>query len=200
MLDGVIRRNIEPALDRLGRELVRLGLGADQVTVGAFLVGLLAGLAILAQAYTLGLVLVLLSRLADGLDGAVARATRPTDRGGFLDITLDFAFYGLVPAAFALADPQANALAASILLLSFYVNGASFLAYAVMAEKKGLSTDRRGKKSLYFTTGLAEGAETVIAFCLFCLFPGAFPALAGLFALMCFVTAGARILLAWRTF
>ncbi|MBZ8133871.1 CDP-alcohol phosphatidyltransferase family protein [Afifella sp. IM 167] len=200
MLDGVIRKNIEPALDRLGIALVRLGIGADQVTIGAFVIALFSGLAIVAEAYALALVLILMSRLADGLDGAVARATMPTDRGGFLDITLDFAFYGLVPAAFALADPGENAAAAAILLLSFYVNGASFLAYAVMAEKKGLSTDRRGQKSLYFTTGLAEGVETIIAFCLFCLFPGAFAPLALIFALMCFVTAGARILLAWRTF
>ncbi|WP_026379427.1 CDP-alcohol phosphatidyltransferase family protein [Afifella pfennigii] len=200
MLDGVIRKNVEPWLDRLGKGLARLGLTADQVTLGAFAIALLAALAIVAQAYGLALGLILLSRLADGLDGALARATTTTDRGGFLDITLDFAFYGLIPAAFALADPGANALAAAILLLSFYVNGASFLAYAVMAEKRGLKTDRRGVKSLYFTTGLAEGAETVIVFCLFCLFPGAFAAIAYLFAVLCFVTAAARILLAWRTF
>ena len=51
------------------------------------------------------LLLFILNRLFDGLDGAVARATRRTDRGGFLDIVFDFAVYGAVPLAFALREP-----------------------------------------------------------------------------------------------
>ncbi|MBK1623032.1 CDP-alcohol phosphatidyltransferase family protein [Afifella marina] len=200
MLDGLIRKRIEPGLNSLGRALAGRGITADQVTLAGFGLALLSAGAIVVEAYGLAFVLILLGRLADGLDGAVARATRLSDRGGFLDITLDFAFYGLVPAAFALADPSANALAAAILLLAFYVNGASFLAFAVMAEKKKITTDQRGVKSLYFTTGLMEGAETVIFFLAFCLFPAAFPPLAYLFAALCAVTTTSRILLGWRTF
>jgi hypothetical protein len=98
----------------------------------------------------------LASRLADGLDGAVARATQKTDRGGYLDIVCDYAFYAAVPLGFAIADPAANAVAACAMLFSFYVNGGSFLGYAILAEKHGLSTDRRGSKSLYFTGGLGR--------------------------------------------
>jgi len=79
-------------------------------------VGWAAAIAIAMHAFWLGAALILVSRLLDGLDGAVARATTPTDRGGFLDITLDFLFYASIPLAFAVARPDANALAAAVLL------------------------------------------------------------------------------------
>lgn len=198
MLDGFARGLIAPALDRGGRALAARGVTADAVTLAGFLVGMAAALAIWQKAYLAGLVLVLLSRLADGLDGAVARHTAKTDFGGFLDIALDFAFYGAVPLAFVLADPAANAVAGAVLIFTFYVNGASFLAYATLAAKRGLETDVRGAKSIYFTTGLAEASETILVFCLFCLFPGAFAAIAYIFAALCLYTALSRILLARR--
>jgi phosphatidylglycerophosphate synthase len=200
VLDGLARRLIVPPLDRLGRTLAHRGVKADHVTWTGFALGLLAAAAIAARLYLLGLVLVLLSRLCDGLDGAVARASVKTDRGGFLDIVLDFAFYGAIPLAFAIADPEKNALAAAVLLFAFYANGASFLGYAVMAEKRKLVSEARGSKSLYFTTGLAEATETILVFVLFCLLPPAFPLFAYIFAAMTLVTTCARILLALRTF
>ncbi len=204
MLDGLARRLIGPGLDRLGGALARSGISADSVTLAGFALGLAAAGLIAFQQYGAGLALILVSRLCDGLDGAVARHTQKTDRGGYLDIVLDFAFYGAVPLAFVLARPEANAVAGAVLLASFYLNGSSFLAFAIMAEKRGISPDAssaaRGAKSLYFTTGLAEATETIAAFCLFCLFPDAFPALAFGFAAVCFITATARITLAMRAF
>ena len=151
------------------------------------------------EAYAAGLVLILVSRLCDGLDGAVARQTGKTDLGGYLDIVLDFAFYGLVPLAFVVARPE-NGLAGAVLIFSFYANGASFLAFAIMAEKRGIETEARGPKSLHFTTGLAEATETIFVFCLFCLWPSAFPPIAFGFAALCLLTAMSRIALAMRTF
>jgi phosphatidylglycerophosphate synthase len=200
MLDGAARRLIGPGLDRLGAALARRAVSADQVTVAGFALGLAAAASIAAELYAWGLLLILASRLCDGLDGAVARHTEKTDRGGFLDIVFDFAFYGLVPLAFAVARPEANALAAATLLFAFYANGASFLAYAVMAERRGLATAARGEKSLYFTAGLMEATETIIVFLLFCLFPAAFAPVAYVFAVLCLVTAAARIALAMRVF
>jgi len=200
MLDGWARTRIDPALDRAGRGIARLGVTANTVTVAAFLVGVAAFAAISLEAYLAGLLLLLASRLGDGLDGAVARHSARTDFGGFLDIVLDFAFYGLIPLGFVMADLAANATAGAVLILSFYVNGASFLAYAVMAEKRGLSSDARGQKSLSFTTGLAEATETIAFFAAFCLFPAWFPALAAIFAALCFYTALSRIVIAGRTF
>jgi phosphatidylglycerophosphate synthase len=200
MLDGWARARIDPALDRAGRSLARSGVTADAVTLAAFAAGFAAFIAIALEAYLSGLFLLLVSRIGDGLDGAVARHTRKSDFGGYLDIVLDFAFYGLVPLGFVLADPSANSVAGAVLILSFYVNGASFLAYAVMAEKRGLSTDARGEKSLFFTTGLAEATETIAFFVAFCVFPEWFTVLAFVFAALCFYTAVSRIVIAARTF
>jgi len=200
VLDGKAREIIDPALDRMGGALAARGVSANAVTGVGLATGLMAAFSIAFEAYLAGLVLLLVSRLADGLDGAVARHSRKTDLGGFLDIVADFTFYGAIPLGMVFADPAANAVAGAVLLLSFYVNGASFLAFAIMAEKQGLATTVRGSKSLYFTTGLAEGTETIAVFCAFCLFPSAFPPIAYVFAAVCFITAGARVLLAIRMF
>ncbi|MCO6389836.1 CDP-alcohol phosphatidyltransferase family protein [Aliihoeflea aestuarii] len=200
MLDGWLKPAIDPLLDRVARMLVERSVSADAVTLAGFAVGLAAAGAIAFEAYLLGLVLLLASRIGDGLDGAIARQTRKTDFGGYLDIVLDFAFYGAIPLGFVLADPSANAVAGAVLILSFYVNGSSFLAYSVMAERRGLSTETRGKKSLFFTTGLMEASETIAFFVAFCLFPVWFPMLAYVFAALCVYTALSRIILAGQVF
>jgi len=200
MLDGLARRLIDPPLDLAGRGLARAGVSADAVTWAGLGAGLAAAAAIAFGQFWLGLAFIFLSRLADGLDGAVARATAKTDLGGYLDIVFDFFFYGAVPLGFVLADPAANGVAGAVLLASFYANGATFLAFAIMAERHALHTERRGVKSLYFTTGLAEGTETIAVFVLWCLFPDWFPVVATIFAGICFLTAGARVALALATF
>lgn len=200
MLDGWARQRIGRILDPLGRQVARAGVSANAVTVAACVVGLLAALVISQEQFLLGLALMLVSRLGDGLDGAVARIDGKTDLGGYLDIVLDFVFYGAIPLGFVLVDPQANAVAGAVLIFSFYVNGSSFLAYAVLAEKRGLETAVRGAKSLFFTTGLAEATETIAVFVVFCLLPAWFAGAAYAFAAVCFYTAFSRILLAVRTF
>ena len=200
MLDGHIRQRLDPWLDRGGRFLAGRGISANAVTVTGFLLGLAAAFAIILDELMPALILIVVSRLCDGLDGAVARATAKTDFGGFLDIVLDFAFYGLIPFAFILQDPYENGAAGGLLLLAFYINGASFLAFAVMAEKRGLTTEVRGAKSLYFTTGLAEATETIAVFLAFCLFPHWFSEIAVLFALVCFYTTLSRLMLARASF
>lgn len=198
MFDARLRPLIDPPLNAAGRRLAAAGVSADAVTLAGFACGIAAALAICWHAPLLAALLILANRLADGLDGAVARARARTDRGGYLDIVLDFFFYGAIPFAFALADPAANALAASALLLSFYMNGASFLGFAIMAEKRGFSTSAQGAKSLYYLGGLAEGAETIAVFLAFCLFPAAFAPIAWAFAAVCAVSATARLVMVSR--
>ena len=141
----------------------------------------------------------MLNRLIDGLDGAIARQRGPTPFGGYLDIVCDMAFYAAVPLGFALASP-ANAVWAALLLASFVCTAASFLGRAVMAVERGETDDgARGRKSFFYAAGIIEGSETILAFVLFCLFPMAFPWLAGLFAALCFWTAAARVVAAWRS-
>ena len=193
MFDSAIRRVIDPPLDRLGRRLAARGLAADHVTLVGLGLGLLSALMIGLGLTVLALLPLLASRLADGLDGAVARASRKTDYGGYLDISADFLFYGAVPLAFVWLDPDRNAIAGAVLLTSFYFNGATFLGYAILAEKRGLETRAQGIKSLYYSNGLLEGGETIGFFVLICLFPGSFPAMAWIFALLCFLSGGLRL-------
>ena len=150
MIDRQATAAIRPAIDALARALVRAGVGADALSFVGLAVGWLAALAIALQFYAVGAAAILLSRLFDGLDGAVARQTTPTDRGGFLDISLDFLFYPAIPLAFAVADPLANALAAAVLLAAFVGTGTCFLAFAVLAAKRGLaSVDLPGQVLLF---------------------------------------------------
>lgn len=193
MLDAYARKLIDPPLDRVGGLLASAGISANAVTLTGLGLGLLAAISIAFGYFTLGLGLILASRIADGLDGAVARARTPTDFGGYLDITADFTFYGAIPFAFILHDPTTNGIAGAFLLLSFYVNGASFLGYAVLAEKNRMKTRAQGTKSLYYSNGILEGTETILFFVLLCLLPGFFMPLAWLFAIACFVTAILRM-------
>ncbi|MDZ7602776.1 MAG: CDP-alcohol phosphatidyltransferase family protein [Hoeflea sp.] len=200
MIDGTARRVIQPGLDRAGQWLARRGVKADHVTLLACGLGLAAAALIAMGSMIAALALILVSRICDGLDGSVARATRKTDFGGYLDITLDFVFYGAIPLGFVLHDPAANGLAGAVLIFSFYVNGASFLAYAILAEKHRLTTTQRGVKSIYFTTGLAEASETFLVFAIFCLWPDWFSPVAWLFAAICLYTALSRIMQARAEF
>ena len=200
MLDGIMRRAIDPPLNVMGQALAARGVQADVLTGLGLVAGLAGAAAIVGRAESLALILMLASRLLDGLDGAVARASRRTDLGGFLDIVFDFAFYGAIPLAFALRDPAANAVPACFLLFAFYVNGASFLAFAAVAAKRGLDTQIRGLKSIYFTAGLAEGTETIIAFALMIVWPAGFPVLAYGFAALTLMSAITRVTFARRVF
>ncbi|MEX2518287.1 MAG: CDP-alcohol phosphatidyltransferase family protein [Paracoccaceae bacterium] len=200
MFDATLRRIVDPPLNRLGRALAAAGIGANAVTLAGFALGLIAAALIALGAPLAALVPLLAGRLADGLDGAVARATRPTDFGGFLDILCDFVFYGAVPLAFVLADPAANGAAGAFLIASFYANGSAFLAFAAAAERRKIATTARGVKTLYYVGGLLEGGETILFFILLCLLPGCFAALAWTFGALCYVSAAARGALAWRVF
>lgn len=182
------------------RALHGLGIGADAITLAGFACGLLAVLAGASGFFALALAGLAANRLADGLDGEVARLAGPTDRGAFLDIALDFLFYALFPVGFGLADPAANAVPALILVASFVGTGSSFLAFSVIAERRGIQAEAYPSKGIYYLGGLTEGGETIALFVAMCLFPGAFPALALIFAAACFVTTLTRWLAGWRLF
>lgn len=196
-----MREMIDVPLNRGGRWLAMRGASADVVTLAGLALGLAAAGMIWAGASGLWVALVLLaSRLADGLDGAVARAQGKSDFGGHLDIACDFTFYGAVPLAFVLADPATNGAPGAFLLFSFYVNAASFLGFAILAEKRGMETRQRGEKSLYFTAGLMEGTETILCLVLVVLWPVLFGPVAWVFGALCLLTAAARMVLSARTF
>lgn len=200
MIDAALLPLQRAALAPPAAWLAARGIRADQVTLAGFGVGVAAFLALWAGAYPLALGLIALNRLCDGLDGAIARITGPTDRGAFLDIALDFLFYALVPLGFALADPARNALPAAVLITAFVGTGSSFLAFAAVAARRGLSATAYPGKGLYYLGGLTEGAETIAVFAAVCLWPAAFPVLALLFAAACTLTTLTRWAIGWRSF
>jgi len=197
MLDRAAIALLKPMLDGMARGLVRAGIGADAITLVGFGLGLGAAAAIAFGLPAPGLWLLLASRLMDGLDGAVARQTAPTDRGAFLDITLDFLFYASIPLAFAIAEPAANALAAAVLLAAFIGTGSSFLAFAVLAERRGIKSSDYPSKGLYYLGGLTEASETLLCFVLMCLWPQHFAAWAYGFAGLCALTIVTRLVGGW---
>ena len=199
MLDAPLRPLLDRILNPLGSRLADLGISANAISWCGFCLGIAAMLAISQSAYFTGLGLLLLNRLADGLDGAVARNSGLTDYGGYLDIVLDFIIYSAIPFGFAFAEPE-NALAACFLVFSFVGTGSSFLAYAIIAAKRGEMTRRRGSKSFYFMGGLTEGTETIMVFALMCLWPDWFSMLALIFGVLCWITTATRIAMAWRDF
>jgi phosphatidylglycerophosphate synthase len=200
MIDAALTPLLRRALNPAARALAARGVRADHVTLIGFALGALAAPALALGRYDLALGLILANRIADGLDGAVARLTAPTDRGAFIDIALDFVFYALVPLGFAFADPAANALPAAALIAAFVGTGSSFLAFAAIAEKRRIKAEAYPSKGIHYLGGLTEGAETIALFLAMCLWPGAFPALAWTFAAACVLTTLTRWAQGWRTF
>lgn len=193
MLDAIIRKQIDLPLAVIARQAVKWQISATSATVAGFVLGLGAAGLVVAQLYWAAAVVLLVSRLLDGVDGAIARQTQATDLGGFLDVVLDFVVFATVMFSFALVDPAANALAAAFLATSFMAPAVTSLAYAIFAAKHGLSTDGRGATSLYFLGGLTERTETILCLVLMCVFPAWFSTIAVVFAVMCWITGGTRI-------
>ena len=193
MFDAYVRPWIDAPLDAIAGRLAQANIRADVVTGLGLAIGLGGAVAVACNFYLTGLALFATNRLLDGLDGAIARRTKLTDAGGYFDIAADFFVYAAYPLAFAWADPSRNALAAAALLASFIASGSTFLAFASVAAKRGLTTTAQGHKSIYYLAGLAEGTETIIAFALMCLWPAQFAIIAASFACLCAVSAIARL-------
>ncbi len=199
MFDAKLRPLIDPPLNRAGRALAGMGVTANQLTFAGLALGLAGAVAIAFGHIGWGLGLILANRLLDGLDGAVARVRGPSDLGGYFDIVADFAFYVAIPLAFGALAP-ANTLPALVLVASFVLTGVSFLAFATIAAKRGAETDAHGHKSFFYSTGLAEGGETIAVFIAMCLFPAWFGVIAYAYAGLCVLTVIQRSALAIALF
>lgn len=199
MFDTFFIKNLKRPLHSSALAIDKCGVKANWITVLGFVVGMMAVPALYFEQTGLALLLIIVNRLMDGLDGAVARVQGPTDLGGYLDITLDFIFYSAIVFGFALMNPLENALAASFVIFSFMGTGSSFLAFAIMAEKRSIERLDYGRKSLYFLGGLAEGSETIAFLVLICVFPEYFVWLAYGFGAICWVTTATRIYAGYRT-
>ena len=198
MLDRFAISLLRPPVTAAAKVLVRAGVGANSITVVGFAIGLIAAILIANSAYLAGATAIFISRICDALDGSVARQTHSTDAGGFLDIALDFLFYASIPLAFAVANPDTNALAAATLLAAFVGTSSSFLAFATLAAKRGLTSLDYPDKSFYFLGGLTEATETLACFAAMCLWPQHFALLAYSFSALCAITIATRIGWGWK--
>lgn len=192
MIDSYVRHHIDPAFNAIGRKLSSMGITANQVTITGFALGMMVLPLLALQMYYWALFVGTINRVCDALDGAIARDQGISDVGGYLDIVLDFIFYSAVVFGFILAQPE-QAVYGAFLIFSFIGSGTSFLAYSIFAAKNNLTTDARGKKSIYYLGGLTEGFETIIAFVLMCLLPAYFWLIAVIFGTLCWISTSARI-------
>lgn len=193
MFDARVLEATRDLIEGIAERFHNRGIKADQVTWAGFVIGLLALPLLALGAEFLAMIAILANRMADGVDGALARKQGPTDTGAFLDIVLDFIFYASVPLGFALQNPEQNAVAATLLLFSFIGTASSFLAFAIFAERRQLKSLEFTRKGFYYLGGLTEATETIALYLICCLFPALFATLATLFAVLCLLTTALRL-------
>lgn len=199
MFDHTLRVYKDDMLRPLAVQLRRVSPNA--ITVVAMVVGMAAAGAAALQWYWAALGLWLLNRVLDGLDGMVARAhDRQSDFGGYLDIVLDFVVYAAVPVGLYLGNQTGmNALALAFLLSSFYINAASWIYLSAILEKRSAGARARGEiTTVAMPSGLVGGAETILFFCLFLLWPGALFWLFSAMTVMVLLGVGQRLVWARR--
>jgi phosphatidylglycerophosphate synthase len=174
-------RLLAPIARRVGRRL-----SPAAITVLAFAAGIGAAYAVARRAYGLALGLWWANRFLDGFDGTLARVSgTASEFGAYLDIVLDFVVYAAIPIGLAIASPDPRASLATILLVaSFYVNAASWMALSATPDQS--------------PPGLIAGAETVVFYSLFLVLPGQLVLLIRVMTVLVALTAVQRIVWAVR--
>jgi phosphatidylglycerophosphate synthase len=197
MFDKVLREWKEKALRSVGLRIGAMGIRPNDITLAAFVVGILCGFAILADFYWCAIGLWWLNRLLDGLDGTVARCTnQQTDFGGYVDIVCDFVVYAWVPTALTIAWPSGGSWSwplLNYLMSSYFVNAASLFCLAAILEKRSNGSDDKKLTSIAMPTGLIEGSETVALYAIMIAFPSYNHIVFPLFATAVFVNVIQRM-------
>lgn len=198
MFDEPLRRVKEVLLGALAR-FGFLRVPPLVLTLASLAFGVAAALALAQSAYVWGFALWFLNRLFDGLDGTVARLTRAqSDLGGYLDILLDFVVYGVIPLGLVVGRPSPEAfLALAVLLVTFYVNAASWMYLAAIIEKRQTLAPERWT-TVTMPAGLVGGALTILFYSAFILFPAYLVPLFWLMAALVVVSIIQRLVWAVR--
>lgn len=206
MFDAQLRRRLDASLNRVAGAIDVPWVSPNRLTGAGLIAGLASAGAAAGAAWNVSLLLWLLSRGFDGLDGPLARrrATalavhgqdtgHPSAAGGFLDITADFVVYGVT--VVGVAWGAARSVGAPwwpflMVLLAYYINGTAFLAFSSIAERTGRQID--DGRSLSFLGGLAEGAETIAVHSLWLVLPEWSGTIAGVWAAGVSISAAHRI-------
>jgi len=197
MIDDLLRTRFKTPVDRAGVWLARRGVGAVGMSSIGFAFGIAGCLAMANESYLLALVFLILNRAADLFDGAIARATRVTDFGGFVDILFDLLIYSGYVLAFAIGRPE-NAIPAAVLIYTFLATGTSFLAAANIAAKRGITREPPSRKSFFYKAALVEGVESTVYLIVICLLPDHFAIITYGFAAVSWISVAGHFLWARR--
>ena len=197
MLDATMRARLMPVWDRSAAVLARVGVTPLALTLTGLILAIGAAVAAGFALWPLALGLWLASRVPDGVDGPLARLIgQDSEFGGWADFTSDMVAYGSFVVGCAIGNPDAM-VPLLILLLTYYINAGSLLAYSAAADRGDLAPP--DDRTFHFTQGLAEGTETIVAHALLALFPLWMSEIAWVFAAMVVITIGQRIRLARAT-
>jgi phosphatidylglycerophosphate synthase len=191
MFDSQLRLVIDRPMAALARWLAPFGIGANWVTLAGAVVAFVALILIGRGLYLFGLTAILFNRLLDGLDGAVARQSQPTDLGAYIDAVFDTLFFASIPFAFALADPE-RAVAASFLIFGSMAAGASAWIFMAFTQKEGAAGIP--------IASVIESLVMVLGFAIACFLPERFSIVAYALGFAAFIVAGVRIAAAVNTF
>jgi len=200
MFDNVFRSIKEQLFAPLALKVGR-GVHPSLISIVAFGVGLLSAVLVWQQQYLWGLLLWLLNRLLDGLDGTFARANgQQSDLGAYLDIVFDFTIYALIPIGLVLGRPTPAGYACLACLLgSFYLNAASWMYLSAILKKRKQGAKTRGElTAVTMPIGLINGTETVIFYALFMLLPQYLGFLFAAMSILVVITVGQHLVWAIR--
>ena len=168
-LRRVVQGWLKIALTPVARVLFRLGVGADQVSVGGFVLNVATAGFVATDHLVAAGVLYLIAGTLDLLDGILARLTgTPTRFGAFLDSTIDRVSEGVVFAAigyrFALEGAAINSAVVVLALLgSFLVSYTRSKAEGLGAKcKVGIAT--RAERVVLVAIGLVAGLLTQVIY------------------------------------
>lgn len=198
MFDPIFARILKAPLIRGAEVLSERRFTATQVTLAGFAAGVLCAVAVASGYYVIGLFFLVANRVADGVDGALARLTQPTDFGAYLDMVLDFVIFTAVAGSFAAAKPE-HAVPAVVLVSSLMGVAATFLGFAVIAGSRGLIAEQR-EKPFTLAGGIVETSEITVFLLVVLIWPDVFPTAAWIFSAACWITIGQRIAEARATF
>ncbi len=200
MFDVYLNKLCRKPLQNIARFVSNKGLSANAVTVSNIPVNISIFFCIWAKWYGLAIVLILLSRFLDGLDGAIARERHSSHpASGYLDIMVDYIFYISIPLGFVVADSH-NAVAGAFVLAAYTFTGVNFMASAAAAAKLHLRSYAFPNKALYYATNIVEGAETIVYSLVVCIVPQFFVAISTGYAIILFITTPIILYFRWKEF
>jgi archaetidylinositol phosphate synthase len=194
MLDSKARKTIQPIFEWSANFFIKRNISANQVTLIAFVIGLIPSVLIYFGVPSLIAIVVLwISGFLDAVDGTVARKTKTSSPfGTIMDITFDRVVEISLILVFALKFSN-NVFAFVLLACAIIVSMTIFLTV-------GAASDKVSEKTFYYQAGLAERTEGFIMFSIMALLPQYIDILAFIFAGLIIFTALQRFHEAYKFF